>query len=264
MLFAALSVACSDPGAATASDAGADVADVDPCGASTSSSQQAIMAGTLDDADHAVVAVNSLQIECMRGGAPHCTGTLIAPDVVITAAHCVRDTAPEFLGVLLGPTSNAGTGTVGKGLEGSFFRVRAMRVHPSFDPSTLANDAALLRLDGAASVTPALRSTRALDASLVGATLRVVGYGAAERDAGFPDRKREGTVRVTSVDATQLAFAPAPSMTCSGDSGGPVFAKFDGVEYLVGITSRGDAACVERSVATRVDALGGAFFNDEW
>src|SRR5262245_20169914 len=53
----------------------------------------AIIAGTRDSQDPAVVAI-------VRDGSPHCTGTLVAPDAILTAAHCVSSWSLDDLAVL--------------------------------------------------------------------------------------------------------------------------------------------------------------------
>lgn len=43
--------------------------------------------------------------------------------------------------------------------------------------------------------------------------------------------------------------------TCEGDSGGPVFVEENGVQYLVGITSRGDLLCNGQGIYTSVPSF---------
>jgi hypothetical protein len=47
-------------------------------------STRAVTAGTADDGDDAVVAL-------LMDGFAYCTGTAIAPRVVVTAAHCIHE-----------------------------------------------------------------------------------------------------------------------------------------------------------------------------
>jgi secreted trypsin-like serine protease len=216
----------------------------------------------VDEGDPAVVAVNDLNVDCQRAGAPTCTGTLIAPDVVLTAGHCVGELPAESFGVLLGAQADLGPGELGAGLEGAFFQVAEIRLHPGFDPGSLANDVALLRLDGEAAAPPALMFEGPLEPSFVGATARVVGFGLAEEKPASV--KRQGTVVVTEVSPLELVYGSGPSMTCSGDSGGPLFVTVDGVEYLAGVTSRGDTRCADYGVAIQVDTLPSDGFEGAW
>ena len=217
---------------------------------------QALVGGELDAQDPAVVAVNTLNVECMRAGAPLCTGTLVRPTVVLTAAHCVRDADPSSLGVLFGPVADLGRGPTGDGLDGRFFRVKAIRVHPDFRADGLVNDVAAIELETAAAVTPVPIASDPLDASgASGLAARAVGFGAAGQDSDA--QKRTGKVAVTAVRDSEFTYVPDPAMTCGGDSGGPVLrARSDGAgEELVGVTSRGDASCREYGIAIRVDSL---------
>lgn len=232
------------------------------CAASFGEAAQAIMDGALDAGDPAVVAVNTLDVDCQRGGAPACTGTLIAGDLALTAAHCVGELPPEGLVVLLGATADPGRGQLGAGLEAQLFRVAGIRLHPDFDAETLAGDVALLRLEGAAPAPPAALPSAALAEPLAGAAARVVGFGQAEDPPAFA--KRDGSVVVREASAGELVYEDAPAMTCAGDSGGPVFMTIDGVERLVGVTSHGDVGCTDHGVAIRVDALPPSFLTEAW
>jgi hypothetical protein len=90
-----------------------------------------------------------------------------------------------------------------------------------------------------------------LDATFVERPVRLVGFGLDE--AGGAGRKKTGTAKVSSIDGELFRYAPDPSMTCAGDSGGPVFADLGAGERLVGVTRSGDAACKTSGTAVRVD-----------
>src|SRR5436190_1819679 len=88
-----------------------------------------------------------------------------------------------------------------------------------------------------------LTAGHCLAASGAGIALRLVGFGRTGATDTSAPRKREGTSLIASLAANDFAFAPSPSQTCEGDSGGPAFATLDGAERVVGVTSSGDPQC---------------------
>jgi hypothetical protein len=199
----------------------------------------AITNGANDDGDLGVVAL-------MQGSTLVCTATLIAPRVILTAAHCLPDGAMPA--VYFGSAPGDG---------GPQLAVAAVRRHPAFDAAQLANDVAMALLADAApaGASPSPLPAAPLDDGALGTTLRLVGFGrTAPGDATAP-RKRAGSATLASLTATELGFMPSPSQTCEGDSGGPAFATVAGVEAIVGVTSSGDAACATMARDMRVDAF---------
>ena len=194
----------------------------------------AITEGEADPGDLGVVAL-------VAAGHAMCTGTLIAPRVVLTAAHCVHVDPVVFFGSSL---SEGGTS----------IDVAEARTHPGFQPDTLAHDVGLLLLVEPAPIgaTPWPLAVE-LDAGAVGAEVRLVGFGHSAATGDVEHFKRQGTARIESYDERILRLAPSPSQTCHGDSGGPAFLSRDLVEYVVGITSYGDPACASFGVDVRVD-----------
>lgn len=65
-----------------------------------------------------------------------------------------------------------------------------------------------------------------------------------------------GRGRTSPNAATQFSHAQPTAGPCSGDSGGPAFLQRDGVPYVAGVTSFGDAYCQIYGVSTRTDAFG--------
>jgi hypothetical protein len=202
-------------------------------------SSAAITNGAATSGDLGVAAL-------MEGGTLLCTATLVAPRVLLTAAHCV----PE------GATPDAFFGSTPLGGGGTSIPVIATTRHPGFDPTTLTNDVAMALLADAApaGATPWPLPSAALDASSVGLPLRLVGFGATGPGDSTAPEKRVGTTTLASLTTTELAFGPSPSQTCTGDSGGPAFATIGGVEAIVGVTSSGDPQCDQSARDVRVDA----------
>src|SRR5687768_7619368 len=86
-----------------------------PDSESSGESSGAIVDGYKDDTDLAVMSISL----SFGGGGGHCTGTLIAPNLVLTARHCIALTEGG------GPEGSVVCGSTGFGLQGpgQVFRV---------------------------------------------------------------------------------------------------------------------------------------------
>ncbi len=184
-----------------------------------------------------------------------CTGTLIAPDWVMTAGHCGSITGsavatpiafpPALIDVYIG-SNQAG--------QGELIPVSQAIVSPDYI-ATQGYDVTLLKLTRAASHAPTqVAGAGETSAWAPGSLEAIVGWGATSEGGDTPDTLQEAQVPVTTdaycagayseFDARTMLCAGYPEGgvdTCQGDSGGPMFGTTAaGVRRLVGATSFGE------------------------
>jgi secreted trypsin-like serine protease len=177
-----------------------------------------------------------------------CTGALVGPRAVLTAAHCLNDAFATPLRVAFGANAQQPTMTL---------RVIARQVHPDYDAEPLADhDLAVLAIerDVPSSIAPFTHDLPVTD-NLV----RLVGFGASEVGGSSIGRKRTGTARIDEVGTTRFRVAPAPSLTCFHDSGAPALSEQGETETLVGITTSGRNDCAGFSRFMRTDVYWDSF-----
>lgn len=189
-----------------------------------------------------------------------CSGTVVSPNVVLTAGHCGVD---ESTGLVLDPSGyRIVTGAVDwtDTTDGQVSDVSQVLVDPNFDPVTLDNDAALLVLSA-----PVSASTIPLWGSgelAAGTSAQIAGWG--ETYYGDTNLQtvlqwaptvvqstaycsQEAGVSYDYDSSTELCAVDAPTYntaTCNGDSGGPLLAdEANGTPIEIGITSVGPADC---------------------
>lgn len=144
---------------------------------------------------------------------PVCGATLIAPDVVITAAHCV-DGPPHVQGVRI------------NGEERVARAVISNREYVRF----VGHDLAALVLEAPiTSVTPAVVA----DVTANDAGFRYVGYGRTtpggyEVMTGYSGARKSGALSVFAIDEFRLFTTSDEAGLCWGDSGGPLMDENDG------------------------------------
>jgi secreted trypsin-like serine protease len=205
-----------------------------------------------------------------------CTGTVVAPRVVLTAAHCVENL--EHGGLTQARQYALATGVTSpeEAQAEDIFRVAEAHVFPGFDPGTLHGDAGILILDRPTTA-PVLALAGPGDAALYagGAPVQLVGWGLTRANAeqgptglratsmvvqapSFCKAKTHGYYSPFSPTA-QMCTLDTPSKRsggCFGDSGGPAIGQRpDGTPVELGVISTGGSFCSTKrpNVLTRAD-----------
>ncbi len=217
------------------------------------SALQEIQGGTLDNTSNNVVAILTMSPQ----GVGICSGSLIAPNLVLTARHCVTKNSTTSVSCDENGRSANG-GHIESDEDPATIGIYAGS-SPSFAKRPLAlgkaivapqgevlcdSDIALVVLDrDVTGITPLpLR----LDApAKVGETVRSVGYGQNDQNVPIGARFRKGGVAVLAqgktISESRTPLGPhefeVGKSICQGDSGGPAIAEDTGA--VIGVVSRG-------------------------
>ncbi|KAM0354987.1 hypothetical protein ACHAPU_000831 [Fusarium lateritium] len=182
-----------------------------------------------------------------RNGNPHCGGTLINANTVLTAGHCVSGYSASSLSVRAGSLSRTSGGVTSS--------VSSARANPAFSGSTLDSDVAILKLTTSIATSSTISYGR-LAASgsdpAAGTQLTVAGWGTTSAGSSTsPVQLRKVTIPVVSRATCRSQYGTS-SITnnmfcagitaggkdsCQGDSGGPIA---DASGTVVGVVSWGE------------------------
>lgn len=207
-----------------------------------------------------------------------CTGTVISPRLILTAAHCIED-------LDRGGIFPANRFTVVTGLTNPYrskpterLDVVATHVFPGYNPGTSHGDAGLLVL-ATPTAAPPIALAGAVDAPLYGegVPVAITGWGLTKFKPPLSTQALQATsglVQAPSLCKAKMrryepAYSPASQMctssppglstgACFGDSGGPAIAtRADGSAVEVGVVSTGGPGCSTRvpNIFTRVDLV---------
>jgi secreted trypsin-like serine protease len=216
-----------------------------------------------------------------------CGGVLISSHWIATAGHCVYDqddsdgNATAFdasdYSVVIGESTHYSTTTVATNAGVTVHSISKVTIQPNYDDDSIDYDIALLEIDDTYyQPGPSLSLASQFDAIEEGDFLTTIGYGVMSTD---DNASRDDTIP-TILQEADLPFIPQSQCywndfgyvtdnmfcagysdgtnidSCSGDSGGPVFATLDGQLTLVGLVSWGSTTCSEvPGVYTKISQL---------
>ncbi len=180
------------------------------------------------------------EVMFISGHGKLCTGTVLARDLILTAAHCIEPGVAYKLYEL------------DAARQPTFRDVAKALVHPrfsraAFDANRATADIALLKLAAplpARFVTATLATPR--PRVTVGESFTVMGYGLSARhdngsagvlrQADLVATGRPGNLQLRLFDPATKGEAPGLG-ACTGDSGGPVYEERDGKPLVYGVVS---------------------------
>ena len=176
-----------------------------------------------------------------------CGASLIHSDMVVSAAHCIADSIPKYVGYAYTITFYLGANAF-DGSDGIALEVQNIYYPTNYDFPT--NDIILYKLRTATDVTPVAWNTNPL-IPFAGDIGTAIGFGLTS--SGGDDAStllKVDLPAITNVECSTFFTVPA-SVTCTyakgqekdiceGDSGGPILTE-NGILY--GITSFGGDPC---------------------
>ncbi|XP_037811509.1 trypsin alpha-4-like [Lucilia sericata] len=170
------------------------------------------------------------QISLQRSGSHSCGGSIYNNQIIVTAAHCLQSVSTTVLKVRAGSSFwNSG---------GVLLSVNEFKNHEGYDPETMINDIAVIRLSSSLTMSSTIKPIAlASSAPANGAAATVSGWGTtASGSASLPTELRYVEVKILSrtqcasstygygsdIKTSMICAYTVGKDSCQGDSGGPL------------------------------------------
>ncbi len=181
-----------------------------------------------------------------------CSGTLISPRVVLTAAHCTLEPGAYFVKVKSEALNDQTPLTTVSGVWTS----------PRYDPKNFTNDIGLLKLDEEfLGITyPSLANAQAAKSINSKSVFTLYGWG-RDQSGNLADLLRSAKLTLQdplAAKSFKSLFNPKTMISagrkivtekvwsgaCPGDSGGPLIVSINQIKVIAGVTSFGEKSCL--------------------
>lgn len=213
-----------------------------------------IISGVKDDAYPAVVMLVNYGTDPKN--VTSCTGTVVTPHVVVTAAHCVF---PEVTGPVAETYVFVGTDSTDKAQtdnRANWFRARETRFHVGYKGASVpGHDIGVVITKDAMTVRPMRFRTEPIALDVVkDQPMVAIGYGLTDAtNAASSGIRMRADVKIGNVLGEDLVSVTKGTL-CHGDSGGALVWKVGGIHTLVGIHAFvSTETCSGANYATRPD-----------
>lgn len=180
-----------------------------------------------------------------------CTAVVVAPSVLLTAAHCIdAGTHPNYqYGVFTGDDASSYPNLAA--LEPQLRTVKTVHPHPQYSTSLpFYADIGAVQTSAPLPITPMPMQDTPLDTTVIGKAATIIGYGQIVYNE-YNSKRFEAMTTVAGLENDTIIVGDGTRRSCLGDSGGPAIVN----GKLVGVDSYGPVGCDAPAHYRRIDSF---------